>query len=185
VTGDTPYKIVRALSASRLVGGALVLLAGIAEWWALAAAVFIGSFLTDMVDGALARRWRVVSWAGARLDTNADVFLTASGLLAVTIKGGWPWWLAAVLTAAYACGMWLNRNLQGDLLSLVLLAVPVVNFVLITYIVATFLELAGAMKAATVLVVSVPCWAVLAFIKQHRIGNYLRMVINRSEPGRE
>jgi phosphatidylglycerophosphate synthase len=182
VTRDTARVFVRALTLSRLAVGAVALpLASFLDWWGLAAVVFIAAGATDMVDGALARHWRVSSDAGARLDSNADAFLTLGGMLAVAVGGAWPWWLLVVILGAYAAAMWLEKEvLEGDALGLLVLAVPFTNFTLITCIFAELLNLAAGTDVGAVLAVSVPVWAVLAVLKRHRVGDYLRYVVAKA-----
>lgn len=181
---DTARNIVRALSASRLVCGVFLLpLAGVFEWWTFAALVFFCAFITDMVDGALARHWRVTSEAGGRLDSNADIFLTLGGVCAVVIAGAWPWWVVVVLFASHQMAMWFERNrLRGDALGLLILAVPLVNFALITALTATLFQLAAGMSLAIFLQLSIVFWAALAVIKRHRVLDYLQYAIRKSMP---
>lgn len=174
--------VVTALTVSRLAAGAFVLpLASLLDWWKFAAAVFIVAGLTDMVDGALARWLRVASPTGARLDSNADAFLTLGGMLALTFGGLWPWWLIPVILASYVTAMWLeNKVLEGDMLGLLVMAVPLTNFALITFIAAGLLNLSTGISLGTVLVASVVVWAALAVLKVHRVADYLRYAVAKT-----
>ena len=68
----------------------------------LLAAVAAGVFLTDLFDGALARRRHQVTPIGGYLDSASDylLLLALAGLLAA--RGIMPLWLAALLTARLA-----------------------------------------------------------------------------------
>ena len=65
----------------------------------LAAALFLGAMLTDLVDGWLARRWNQMSAFGAYMDPLADK-LMVSAVLIMLIPLGWaPAWLVFLLLA--------------------------------------------------------------------------------------
>ncbi len=84
----------------------------------LLAAVAAGVFLTDLFDGALARRRHQVTPIGGYLDSASDylLLLALAGLLAA--RGILPLWLAALLTArlalhAAAMGVLVLRHGMG------------------------------------------------------------------------
>ena len=54
---------------------------------------------TDWIDGFVARRLHQVSNVGKIFDPTADRILVISGLLAVAIAGGVPWWFASLTLA--------------------------------------------------------------------------------------
>src|SRR5262245_17103197 len=68
---------------------------------------------TDWVDGAIARRTGQVSDLGKILDPVADRLAIAAGLIALAIRGVFPWWAAALI---------LIRDLAVLAVGLVLLA---------------------------------------------------------------
>jgi cardiolipin synthase len=59
-------------------------------WFAIASA-------TDVLDGFLARRLRVVSKVGALLDPVADKVLLSGSFLTLGLKGAIPLWLTAIV----------------------------------------------------------------------------------------
>jgi cardiolipin synthase len=59
-------------------------------WFAIASA-------TDVLDGLLARRLRVVSSIGALLDPVADKVLLSGSFLTLALKGVIPFWLMAIV----------------------------------------------------------------------------------------
>ncbi len=59
--------------------------------------VFVGAMITDIIDGWLARRWDLVSPAGAYLDPMADKLMVATVLIMLIPLGWVPAWLVAVL----------------------------------------------------------------------------------------
>lgn len=66
---------------------------------ALAAAVFLGAMITDVIDGYLARRWNQTSPLGAYLDPLADKLMVAAVLIMLVPLGWAPAWLVFVLLA--------------------------------------------------------------------------------------
>ncbi|HWD96685.1 MAG TPA: CDP-alcohol phosphatidyltransferase family protein [Acidimicrobiales bacterium] len=54
---------------------------------------------TDWIDGFVARRLHQVSNVGKILDPVADRILVITGLLAVAVAGGVPWWFAGLTLA--------------------------------------------------------------------------------------
>jgi cardiolipin synthase (CMP-forming) len=52
---------------------------------------------TDWVDGYLARRLGQVSELGKILDPTADRLAIAAGLIALAVRGAFPWWAALLI----------------------------------------------------------------------------------------
>jgi cardiolipin synthase len=63
----------------------------------LALALFAVAALTDVLDGAVARRFRLATPAGAWLDPVADKCLISGVFLALAVAGAAPWWLVAIV----------------------------------------------------------------------------------------
>ncbi|MFT2817716.1 CDP-diacylglycerol--glycerol-3-phosphate 3-phosphatidyltransferase [Leifsonia sp. A12D58] len=68
---------------------------GALRWWA--AALFIVAIATDGVDGAIARRYNMVTDLGKLLDPIADKILTGGALVALSILGELWWWVTIVI----------------------------------------------------------------------------------------
>jgi len=63
----------------------------------LTMSIFVGAMITDIIDGYLARRWGLVSVAGAFLDPLADKLMVVT-VLVMCVPHGWlPAWLVALL----------------------------------------------------------------------------------------
>jgi len=54
---------------------------------------------TDWIDGFLARRLGQVSELGKVLDPTADRLAMAAGLVALAVRGAFPWWAATLILA--------------------------------------------------------------------------------------
>lgn len=67
--------------------------------WFVAFWIFIGAMITDIVDGSLARRWGLVSPAGAYLDPLADKLMVGTVLIMLIPLGKVPAWLVALFIA--------------------------------------------------------------------------------------
>ena len=63
----------------------------------LALALFAVAALTDVLDGAVARRFRLATPAGVWLDPVADKCLISGVFLALAAAGAAPWWLVAIV----------------------------------------------------------------------------------------
>ena len=79
------------ITASRMVFSAAILLCPVFSpaFWTL----YIAAGLSDMLDGALARKFNAVSLTGERLDTAADVVFVAVCLIKLLPAVALPLWL--------------------------------------------------------------------------------------------
>ena len=67
--------------------------------YAICLALYIAAFLTDVLDGFLARKFNWVSDFGKLVDPFADKFMFISALTCLVVIGSFPWYLLAVLVA--------------------------------------------------------------------------------------
>jgi len=110
----------RVLTVPNLISVARILLLGLFCWLLFGAdrripatIVLMVIGVTDFLDGFLARRFHQVSTLGKVLDPLADRLVLVTGVLAITIYGAVPAWLAAVV---------LGRELVVSLAVLALVA---------------------------------------------------------------
>ncbi|MBU6245751.1 MAG: CDP-diacylglycerol--glycerol-3-phosphate 3-phosphatidyltransferase [Actinomycetales bacterium] len=64
-----------------------------------AAAVFVVASITDILDGAIARRRGLVTTFGTIADPIADKALTGTALVGLSVLGELPWWVSIVILA--------------------------------------------------------------------------------------
>jgi len=69
------------------------------EWRAFAWAAFAIAMITDVFDGALARRKGLVTDFGRIADPIADKAIMGTGLIGLSLLGDLPWWITVVILA--------------------------------------------------------------------------------------
>jgi cardiolipin synthase len=92
-----PVNAANLLTLLRLVLVPFVILAILEGRHTLALALFAGAALTDLLDGAVARRFRLATPVGAWLDPVADKCLLSGAFLALAAAGMMPWWLVGIV----------------------------------------------------------------------------------------
>ena len=85
------------LTILRVVLVPFVILAILDGRHTLALALFAGAAFTDVLDGAVARRFRLATPVGAWLDPVADKCLLSGVFLALASAGTVPWWLVFLI----------------------------------------------------------------------------------------
>jgi len=85
--------------------------------------LFAGVVATDWVDGVVARATGQVSELGKMLDPVADRLCIAAGLIALVVRGAFPWWAAAAIVlrdaAILVAGVaLLSRNIRLEVRSI-------------------------------------------------------------------
>lgn len=68
-----------------------------AGWRLAATLVFTVAILTDLADGAIARRWNLVTDFGKLWDPFADKALTGAAFISLSILGELPWFFTVVI----------------------------------------------------------------------------------------
>jgi cardiolipin synthase len=142
---------------------------------------------TDWVDGAIARRTGQVSELGTILDPVADRLAIAAGLIALAIRGVFPWWAAGAILARDAAVLVVGIVvlLRGDLHVEVRWIGKIATFSLMTAI--PFVSW-GALELPLAAAATVIGWAAYAIgiIEYYVAGSvYLRDVRRGSYRGAE
>ncbi|HEV2446137.1 MAG TPA: CDP-alcohol phosphatidyltransferase family protein [Candidatus Sulfopaludibacter sp.] len=92
-----------AITLLRLILTPFVIQAIVGRRPACAMALFIAASVTDVLDGAAARRLRVVTSSGAYFDPVADKCLLSGVFLALAIAHFVPWWFVAIVFGRDIC----------------------------------------------------------------------------------
>lgn len=137
---------------------ALILDEDTTAWGIVAFGVVVA---TDWVDGTVARRTGQVSELGKVLDPIADRAAIAAGLIALAIRGAFPWWAAGAILARdlavlVAAGVLLSKGRRID----VRWIGKVATFALMLAIPAISWGTLGLWPAAAALAVGWPIFAV-------------------------
>ena len=101
ITRAFAWNLPNALTALRLLcvpvlAAYLFMGQGVLARW-MAAAIFVGASITDILDGAIARRRGQVTTFGKVADPIADKALTGTALIGLSWLGELPWWVTAVI----------------------------------------------------------------------------------------
>jgi cardiolipin synthase len=92
-----PLLLPSLLSAGRLLLSPVAAAAILDREWVMALAVALVGGLSDAVDGWVARRWKLVTRAGAWLDPVADKVLAVTIFLSLGVVGALPAWLVGLV----------------------------------------------------------------------------------------
>ncbi len=108
--------IVKLLSASRFAGAVVVNLLTLSRLAAavgflafilggeprLAILMLAGVYISDILDGFLARKWKVTTRFGACFDLVSDIFFVLLSYQALVISGGLPMWMLPMAMFKFA-----------------------------------------------------------------------------------
>ena len=90
-----------AVTMLRLVALPAVVLFVKHGMWAIAVWVFVGTALTDVLDGVLARALAMESRTGKVLDPIVDIVFNVTIFVTLAQTGMIPWWVAGLMLARY------------------------------------------------------------------------------------
>ncbi|KAI9841969.1 MAG: hypothetical protein M1838_003329 [Thelocarpon superellum] len=91
------YTIPNILTISRLVAAPIIGYLVLHDQHAWALGLFAYAGLTDLVDGYIARRWKLQTVVGTVIDPMADKILMTALTICLAIKGTLPVWLATII----------------------------------------------------------------------------------------
>lgn len=90
------------LTLVRLVSIPAIVLFLTTSRWEIAVWVFVGSALTDVLDGVVARAFAMESIAGKVLDPLVDIAFNATVFVTLATIGVLPWWVSGLMLGRYA-----------------------------------------------------------------------------------
>ncbi|KAK7963673.1 CDP-diacylglycerol-glycerol-3-phosphate 3-phosphatidyltransferase [Apiospora saccharicola] len=91
------YTIPNLLTASRLVAAPFIGYAILHDAHAWALGLFVYAGVSDLLDGWIARRWKMGSVVGSVIDPMADKILMTILTVCLATKGALPVWLAGII----------------------------------------------------------------------------------------
>jgi phosphatidylglycerophosphate synthase len=169
--------MVNAISSFRLLAGFFILYYAVSGRWLAASGLIVIGFLSDLIDGALARRCHVETRAGKILDATADIVfdeLIICGL--VLTKNISPW--LAVLMAPIIVMMRLPALFGSSSICFRLgyIVSPIYFFCMIWLILTTYvLSALGSRTLSFILVFVFPLALCIIWLERER----LKIEINR------
>ncbi|MGE5175873.1 MAG: CDP-alcohol phosphatidyltransferase family protein [Hyphomicrobiales bacterium] len=89
------------LTMIRLVSIPAIVLFLLAERWPIAVWLFVGSALTDVLDGVVARAFAMESAVGKVLDPLVDIAFNATVFVTLARIGVLPWWVSGLMLGRY------------------------------------------------------------------------------------
>lgn len=96
-THENIYTLPNFLTVSRLIAAPIVGYLVVHDQHAWAVALFAYAGITDLVDGWLARRWKLQTVVGSVIDPGADKLLMIVLVGCLAFKGALPLWLATII----------------------------------------------------------------------------------------
>ncbi|KAI9660300.1 MAG: hypothetical protein M1829_006502 [Trizodia sp. TS-e1964] len=93
------YTIPNILTLSRLAAAPVVGYLVLHDQHAWALGLFAYAGITDLVDGYIARRWKLQTVVGTVIDPMADKVLMTILTVCLAVKGALPVWLASIILA--------------------------------------------------------------------------------------
>src|SRR5262249_43832584 len=85
-----------AITGLRLLGGVIAVVYAIHGNWTVALWVYVASLVSDFLDGLAAKKLNAITKLGELLDSLADGWLTAAGVIALSVTGHLSWWVTAL-----------------------------------------------------------------------------------------
>jgi len=105
-----------AITGLRIAGGAVALVLAANEAWVAALWVYLASLFSDFLDGLAAKKLNASTELGEMLDSLADGWLVAAGLIGLSASGHVSWWVTVSLIVV-GLGVQAERRLLHGKLS--------------------------------------------------------------------
>lgn len=91
------YTIPNILTASRIVLSPFIGYCILHDYYSWALGLFAYAGITDLLDGWIARKWKLQTVVGTIIDPMADKMLMTVLVVALTMKAALPLWLAVII----------------------------------------------------------------------------------------
>ncbi|KAI9881424.1 MAG: hypothetical protein M1830_003431 [Pleopsidium flavum] len=91
------YTVPNVLTFSRLIAAPVIGYLVLHDYHAWAVGLFAYAGITDLVDGYIARRWKLQTVVGTVIDPMADKTLMTILTVCLAVKGALPVWLAGII----------------------------------------------------------------------------------------
>lgn len=163
--------IVNTISAFRLLAGFVIMILAFAGSWPWAFCLILAGFLSDLVDGPLARRFKVETKGGKILDLTADILFDECiiGVLFLLGKISLP--VEIIMAVVIVCLRFpviFESNKMLVLIGAIACAVysPAMFWLIGRYYA---LPVLGNKGIAFVIIVAIPVGLLIAFLKRERI----------------
>lgn len=164
-----------AITSLRVVGGAVAMVLAANGAWVAALWVYVASVVFDFLDGLAAKKLHAATKFGELLDSLADGWLVAAGLVGLSAAGELSWWVAVAATLV-GVGVQVERRLLHGRLALSAVAKKMFAitclFVAWAYIILAYANLAYGWHWWYVLVLA-GVLAVAGMLKRHRLRTWL------------
>ena len=167
------------LSLSRLFGAFLLYYCAVYDLWMWAFLLILYGQVSDAVDGLLARKLKVATTSGKRIDLTADVLMDVSTIFGLGLIG--PLWTAGAILLSIAVAFVRVPSFLGLPIShwatrlgarVILVSTPAMVAVAAVYAIHAF----GVTGTLVVAGIAIPVLLIAYRLKRQRVDEWLKMV---------
>ncbi len=165
------WLIPNIVSLFRLPAAFFILYSAVVGAWAMALTCIIFGFLSDLIDGFLARRYNAETQTGKIIDIAADIILDESIIYGLVLTNQINWWLAIFVASVVIIIRLPTFSSQTFYLKLGFIMLPVYGCCMVWLIITTYaLKALGSQGLSYVLALAVPVTLVIIWLKRKRIN---------------
>ncbi len=168
--------VVNAVSLFRFLAAFFIPFCAIYKFWLAALILIISGFLSDLVDGFLARRYKVETRIGKIIDLTCDIVFDESIIFGLVLVNQINLWFAAfigiVIIIIRMPGVFNPQNFWFKLGALM---GPVYSCLMLWFIITVYaLNALGCQGFLYALIIAIPASLVIIFLKRERIKGDLK-----------